>query len=139
MTKRDDRETRAWDSFKRSIDQSKLKVLRIENLYSGEGMPDVIGINRKGTVFWIENKALEEWPARASTMPLKNSFEAGQLGFGRAWRFWNGISFVLLRVGKDQYMLLDPNQPLDSMTGKELIESAYQLGKKEIIAYLEEL
>ena len=134
-----DKEQRAWDSVSRSIDQSKLKALRIENLYSGEGMPDVLCINRKGTVVWIENKALEAWPARASTAPLRTAFEAGQLAFGRAWRFWNGNSFVLLRVGKDQYMLMNPELPLDSMTKSELIGAAVQLGKKEIIEYLETL
>ena len=132
-------EQKSWDSFSDSIDQRKLKALRIENLYSGESMPDVLGINRKGTVFWIENKALEKWPARASTFPMKDSFEPGQLTFGRMWRFWKGHSFVLLRVGKNQYILLNPIRELHLMTQQELIETSCHLGKLEILEYLESL
>jgi hypothetical protein len=133
------KEQKAWDSFSGSIDQKKLKALRIENLYSGESMPDVLCISRKGTVFWIENKALEAWPARATTAPMKNSFEAGQLTFGRMWKFWGGNSFVLLRVGKDQYILLNPDLPLNSMTQEEIIKSTIYLGKDVILNYLESL
>ena len=134
-----EREQKAWDSVSRAIDQRKLKALRIENLYSGDGMPDVLCINRKGTVCWIENKALAEWPKRDTTFPMKESFEPGQLAFGRMWKFWGGNSFVLLRVGKDQYILLNPDLALNMMTKGELILSAIQLGKTEIIEYLEQL
>jgi hypothetical protein len=132
------KEQKAWDTFSRGIDQRELKALRIENLYSGDGMPDVLCINRQATVFWIENKALEDWPARESTRPMRESFEPGQLGFGRMWKAWNGLSFVLLRVGT-RYFLLDPDDPLDMMTQEEILSNCLVEGKNDIIAYLERL
>jgi hypothetical protein len=132
-------EQKSWDSFSGAIDPRKIKAIRIENLYNGDGMPDVLCINRRGTVFWIENKAIEEWPKRESTFPMKNSFEPGQLTFGRMWKFWGGLSFVLLRVGKSQYIILDPDLPLDSLTQHELITQSYFLGKDVIMNYLESL
>jgi hypothetical protein len=131
------REQKSWDTFSKAFDPRQVKPYRIENLYSGDGMPDVLLINRSGTVFWIENKAIEYWPARSTTLPLRNSFEPGQLGFQRQWREWHGIAFTLLRVGLDYY-LLDPDEPLDKMTRAELIERATVCaGKTEIATYLE--
>lgn len=110
--------------------------MRVENLI-GNSTPDVLCINRRGVVFWIENKALEAWPVRAETKPLRTAFEPGQLAFGRDWRNWRGLSFVLLRVGLEYY-LLNPDDPLDSMTKHELMTLSMN-GKKEIIEYLEGL
>jgi hypothetical protein len=133
------REQKSWDAFSKAFDPRQLKPFRIENLYSGSGMPDVLLINRRGTVFWIENKAIENWPVRATTKPLRDAFEPGQLGFQRQWREWHGIAFTLLRVGLDYY-LLDPDEPLDEMTREELVELAViQHGKTEIATYLENL
>lgn len=92
----------------------RLHMKRVENSV-GEAMPDTICINRWGTVIWVENKCLDDWPARATTLPLKRSFEKGQLGFARQWNDWKGHSFVLLRVAKE-YMLLNPKEDLQNMT-----------------------
>lgn len=103
-----------------------------------DGMSDVIGQNRRGVVFWIENKALPEWPARHTTFPLVDSFEPGQIPFMRQWKWWNGHAFVLLRVGLD-FLLLDPNMDLKAMTALELIHGATRQGKLAICEYLERL
>lgn len=100
----------------------RLHMKRIENSV-GEAMPDVIGINRYGTVFWLENKYLESWPVRATTIPLKKAFEKGQLGFARQWTDWKGHSFILLRVA-EEYMLLNPMEDLQNMTAAAIYAKA---------------
>jgi hypothetical protein len=101
-------------------------------------MSDVIGINRRGTVFWIENKALAEWPARSTTLPLRDAFEPGQIPFMRQWKWWKGHAYVLLRVGIDYY-LLDPCMDLKEMTALELIHGATLVGKTAIQNHLESI
>lgn len=99
------KEQLAWENFAKHIN-GRLNCKRVENQIN-DGMSDVTGINRNGTAFWIENKALEAWPKRASTQPLRGVFEPGQIPFLKEWRSWGGRSFVLLRVGKE-YLLLNP-------------------------------
>lgn len=112
-----------------------LQMHRIENSI-GEALPDVVGINRIGSTFWLELKYLEEWPKRASTLPLRTSFERGQLGKLRMWRDWNGNAFVLLRVSKD-FILLNPSHPLKDMTQAEIMSmAALIVGKHNVINYL---
>jgi len=129
------KEQRSWDTFSKAIDPKSLKCIRIENLYS-DGIPDVIVQNRRGATIWIENKALDCWPVRATTKPLRTAFEAGQLAFGRDWINWGGHAFVLLRVGLD-YFLLDPACDLKDLTRDEIETGAVSVGKQEIIGYLE--
>ena len=107
-------------------------------------MPDVVGINSCGAVFWLELKALREWPKRAATVPLKNKFEKGQLTFARRWNIMNGNSFVLLRVEKTFYLFKPIHRTdsgnLDSLTQSELIANSLLIGKpSEIVEYLENL
>ena len=77
------KEQRLWNNF-HDIARGSLNMHRIENMIS-DGMADIIGINRIGTAFWLELKALDKWPARDSTCPLKGKFEKGQLPFLREW------------------------------------------------------
>lgn len=127
----------AWDNFSGSVPPAVLKLWRVENLCV-TGMSDVIGINSRGGVFWLENKALDDWPARSSTHPLRDSFEKGQLPFLRQWKWWQGNAFVLLRVGVDFY-LLDPEDKIEEMTKGQLIASSLAVGKVAIYNLLEEL
>lgn len=130
-------EQRSWDSFRGIVDGSRLKVFRVENMCV-DGMSDVVGINRSGVVFWCENKAIEEWPAKPGTFPLRDAFEPGQIPFMRQWKWWKGHAFVLLRV-KIDYYLLDPNFNLHQMTALELINSAILVGRRAICEHLERL
>lgn len=114
-----------------------MRAWRVENQVIA-GMSDVININIKGTVFFVENKALIAWPIRTATYPLRTAFEPGQIPFMREWKKWKGHAFVLLRVEK-QYYLLDPNLPLDTMTKENLIEHAVLIGKETILDYFAEL
>lgn len=132
------KEQRAWDNFSGSIDRRRIRPLRVENLV-GDGTPDVICINRQGSAFWIENKALDAWPKRDTTYPLKGAFEPGQLPFAREWTDWRGWAFVLLRVAVKDWLLLDPMQPLEELTRFELESNAIRIGRDAIMKYLEEL
>jgi hypothetical protein len=135
------REKRAWQNFYEHVDTSKLNLRRIENII-GDGMPDVIGENRRGSVFWIENKAIEFWPKMDKTFPLKSVFEPGQVPFMRSWIQWGGNAFVLLRVGGakcSEFYLMTPH-PFDprEMTRLE-IESLSIVGRPAIRNHLENL
>jgi penicillin-binding protein-related factor A (putative recombinase) len=131
-------EQRAWDTLRAAVNPWDLLLHRIENQVM-EGTPDVIAITKKnGTVFWIENKALNDWPARKTTCPLADSFEPGQLPFMRQWKHWKGIAFVLLRVDKE-FFLLDPVLPLDKMVTTDIIANALVIGKKKVCEYIESL
>lgn len=116
----------------------RLIIRRIENSVA-EAMPDTIIQNRNGSMIWVENKYLEDWPVRETTLPLRNSFERGQLGFLRQSRDWKGHAFVLIRV-KDDFILLNPSHPLQEMTKGEIMSmAALVVGKDNIIRYLEQL
>lgn len=145
-------EQRSWDNFSKDIDGSRLTFHRVENLI-GNGMPDVVAVNTNACMFWIENKAIADWPARFSTKPLASGvFEPGQLGWARAWKWKGGESFVLLRVeseikgavgkpAKDverpfQFYLLDPSKKIEEMTRGELIYESVAKGKPEVLEYI---
>lgn len=131
------KEQLAYDSFASGC-LGVLRLERIENMV-GEAMPDVLGINRDGHVFWLELKALLDWPKRESTFPLKAKFEKGQLGFLCSWRSgWDGHAFLLLRVGT-VYYLIKPTMDLDKLTTSQLREAAVAFGKQACIEYLEKL
>lgn len=137
MSEQQKKEQRAWNTFRRSVKPRTVRAWRVENMVVA-GMSDVININAKGTVFWVENKCIENWPARTATYPLRTAFEPGQLPFCREWKKWKGHAFVLLRVEK-QYYLLNPDLPLDAMTKENLIRYALIEGKEKIIEFLEKL
>jgi len=127
------KEQLAYDSFKNSC-VGGLKLERIENQL-GQGMPDVLGTNRSGVVFWLELKALVEWPKRATTCPLKGKFEKGQLAFMAAHRTgWNGYAFVLLRVGP-VYFLLKPFIDLEDYTKDQLLYPHDLISKRVLVAF----
>lgn len=132
------KEQRAFITLK----DSSVGVLNLKRIETSttSGMPDVKGINRKGASFWIEMKALDEWPKRESTCPLKGAFEKGQLSFLCEWISWKGRSFVVLRVGVE-YHLFRPRLDLERLTKAELLDPSVCLatGKKEVIEYLKEL
>lgn len=133
-------EQRSWDTFKSHIRPAHLRAKRIEDM-AGDGTPDVIIQNTKGTVAWIENKALPAWPKRGDTLPLANAFEPGQVPFLRSWCQWGGHAFVLLRVETLHY-LLDPVSRLGDLreqTCNELVSGAIRSGTHNIIEYLERL
>jgi penicillin-binding protein-related factor A (putative recombinase) len=140
------KEQRAWDALKKHADNSGVRFWRVENLMVS-GMPDLVGVNRNGATFWIEMKALDCWPARESTRPLRTSFEPGQIPFMKEWITYGGTAFVLLRVNAYQnefdWLLLDPKggKDLVDMTRDELTRSSVciDIGPRGIIKYLEGL
>lgn len=137
------KEQRLWDSFSGAA-KGRLHLTRIENQL--QSVPDVIGINDIGTVFWLELKALDEWPKRESTKPLLGSFERGQLPFMRAWESRGGFAFVLLRITSPfEWLLLRVPHgayapDLRQMTREQLLDHAAEVseaGPLPIITHLQ--
>lgn len=120
--------------------ESVLKLQRIESM-TGDGVPDVIGTNRKGRGFWLEMKFFESWPARATTLPFKSAFEKGQQSFLTSWSDWKFSSFVLLKVDSEKaYYLVHPSLRLKEYTKHEILAMVAASGSiNHIIKYLEEL
>jgi penicillin-binding protein-related factor A (putative recombinase) len=133
-------EQKAWDVFKRHTDAAALRLWRVENI-TVQGMSDLIGINRIGTAFFIEMKALDAWPKRESTKPLKNVFEPGQVPFMKEWRSYGGESYLLLRVGQDEWFLLNPKDVMElvEMTRRDIIAFSIRAGLSDIVIFLEAL
>ncbi|ABL96810.1 hypothetical protein BcepF1.079 [Burkholderia phage BcepF1] len=135
-------EQQLYDNFKKYAEHNLL-FHRVENLMMN-GMSDMIVQNKRGITAWVENKAIEAWPVRSNTVPLRRAFQPGQLGFLREWREWGGDSFVMLRVGKSansEYLLLDPRQPLDYMSQGQIRDRAVIVcgGMKDIVKFFEQL
>lgn len=135
-------EQKVWDAFKRNTDKdSELRFWRIENLVT-TGMADVYGRNRKGRDFWLENKALKDWPKRASTCPMRDVFEPGQVPFLKQICSWGGHAYVILRVESTQeWFMLHPKRgpELVEMTKLDMINNAEALGLQQIIQRLKDI
>jgi hypothetical protein len=127
------REVWAWNTFSKGIN-GNLITERVENL-CGNGMPDVVCQNSNGVTFWIENKDIEFWPKRPTTVVMSRTFEPGQLGWARQWNWRGGYSFVLARI-EMEYYLFDPSKKIEEMTRHELVACAIRIGKADILEYL---
>ncbi len=98
-------EQRLWDRFRSSLG-SKIRLERVENIVT-VGMPDVISLV-EASVCWVELKAVEDYPARASTQVLgdKRGLSREQRNWHLDWARWGGVSFVLIGVGsRDLYLI----------------------------------
>lgn len=131
----------AWDAFKRASVKSNVAFWRIENLH-GDGMSDVYCMNMHGTSAWLEFKALERWPIRAGTFPLKGKFEPGQIPFLLTISSRKGNAWVVLRVGSDEWFFLPPmtagGRP-DEITQGEIRSYNIALNLKHFLIMLEDL
>ena len=117
----------------------RLNIHLVEN-QMGQGMSDMICINRRGTVVWLEAKHLDVWPKRETTLPLRLVFEPGQVPFLKEWVSWSGQAFVLLRAEGELYLLFPKGKfDLVDMTQAEIKEFAVQTGAKDIIEFLESI
>ena len=131
----------AWDAFKRASVKSNVAFWRIENLH-GDGMSDVYAMNMHGTSAWMEFKALETWPVRNTTCPLKGAFEPGQIPFLQTIASRKGNAWVVLRVGKDDWSFIPPHcggKRPDELTQLEIRSYNIALTLKHFLIMLEDL
>lgn len=132
------KESKARDKFRKES-EGRIKVKLVENQAS-QSTSDSAAINRRGNMFWLEFKALDDWPKRATTYPLKDAFRPGQIPFMKEWISWQGRAYVVLKVASD-WLLLRPNTLIDGglpyMTQSELREHATAIGLASIIDFLE--
>lgn len=131
------KEQRAYKAFQ-DASVGVLNVKRVENQV-GDGMSDIVAQSHYGFDIWLEVKALEELPKRATTAVLRGEFRPGQLPFLREKISWGGHGFALLRVGRD-WFLLDPTADPEAITKAELTTKAIAYGSVAMIVnYLENL
>lgn len=118
-------EQRLWDRFRSALG-SRIRLERVENVVT-VGMPDVISLV-DAAVRWVELKAVEDYPARASTPVLgdKKGLSRDQRNWHLDWARWGGTSFALIGVGsRDLYLI--PGRLADhinKMNRQELIDFA---------------
>jgi len=127
----------AWDNFKGAV-RGRLNCYRVENQIA-EAMPDVVGQNKNGATFWLELKAINIWPKRASTPVLRGKFEPGQIPWAVQWNQWGGNAFILAKISS-VYYLLQPELNMDLVPGSDFERLIIAHGHAgNIVSYLESL
>lgn len=76
---------------------------------SAKGIPDV-SFGSRGTHGWIELKFLKDWPKRANTIVKLGHFSLEQKNFLVLRGMQAGHCFMLLRVGRAEWLLYDHTQ-----------------------------
>lgn len=99
-------EQRLWSRARVNLAAHKVWMERVENLVS-VGTPDVHGVAR-GRAFWMENKAVDAAPARATTALLRRdrNLSREQINWHVDYTRMGGNSFVLIGVGSHEAFLL---------------------------------
>jgi hypothetical protein len=99
------KEQRLWDTLKRQTDGSSLWLQRIENLCVA-GMPDVLAVNGRGDLKWVELKACDV-PKRGSTALLgdRSGLNPAQRGWHLKAASMNVQTWVLVRAGKEHFLV----------------------------------
>jgi hypothetical protein len=117
---------------------SELHAQAIENS-AGVGTPDVWT-----SAGWIELKELDGWPKRPTTKVKINHFTEEQRGWQRKHDFLGNRAFVLIKVGRLEWLLLDgvwAAVHINYCTRQELIQESILyfssgLKKKELLECL---
>lgn len=91
-------ESAMWDSIRPVL--KKFDPVRIESPIT-PGIPDV-----NYSQGWIELKYVERWPPRGGPLRIDH-FTKEQRGFLVKRRKAGGRAFLLLKVGKDEWLLFD--------------------------------
>lgn len=94
-------EQRLWDRMRAAFKEHGVLAHRIENIV-GEGMPDVVAA-RRGSVTFIELKATEYAPARASTPLLgkQRGLSAAQLNWHHDWNAAGCSTLIVIGVAQE--------------------------------------
>lgn len=119
-------EAALWNTFRERLNElgNACHYQRFEDSIS-EGIPDV-NVCVGGNELWYEMKFLPEWPKREST-GVKIKFQPGQVPWLTLGERAGRECYVLLRVGKTEYLLFNTGFRMlgrGIMTRKELYELA---------------
>ena len=120
---------------------SELDAVPVENP-ACPGTPDVWTL-----AGWIELKELDSWPVRETTTVKIPHFTVRQRGWLKRNWFRGGLSFVIIKVGRLEWLLLDgywAAENIGKSTRAELVESAIRhfsngLDKKELLRCLQDI
>jgi hypothetical protein len=130
------KEQRLWDRMRRAVG-GEVRLERVENVVA-VGMPDVVALF-EGRSTWIENKAVEDYPARPTTRVLGNTIglSRDQMNWHHDWHRWGGKSIIVVAVGLDVYAfdgaLADH---VNSMTKEEMEAAAFARDFPRLITFL---
>ena len=103
-----------WNNVRNKL---PLKMYRVENS-CGKGMPDVHFIQGKKSG-WIELKFLEKWPRDK----INSGLTLNQSMWSKEYRKAGGLSYVLLRIGREFTCLIVDSEALyNRPSRKEFME-----------------
>jgi hypothetical protein len=120
-----------WSSHVRKYWHQKSRgwtALKVQDSYNG-GLFDTIDC-WEGRVVAIELKWIEHWPARATTVVLKDQSEGGlglspeQRRWLEIWRDGRGLSYVMLGVAREWFLFSLDMVPKGGTTGLECYRTA---------------
>ena len=92
-------EQRMWEALRPVM--KPLDPVRIESGATGSGIPDVNYV-----AGWVELKAAERWPPREGPLRVDH-FTTEQRTWLRRRNLAGGKAFLLLKVGKSEWLLFD--------------------------------
>lgn len=99
------KEQRLWDRMRRAL-TGKVRLERIENVVS-VGTPDLLCL-ANGKTSMVELKAVEDWPARATTRVLgSQGLSVDQKNWHHDWTRNGGTSFIIIGVGKIEVFAME--------------------------------
>ena len=104
-----------------------LKAFSVENGHCFPGTPDVCYVGG-----WIELKELDKFPVRPTTPVRVRHFTPEQRAWHVSWEHHGGVSWVLLKVGKFDWLLFRGTVAADILgrTVRSELESAATLVMK---------
>lgn len=92
------KEQQLWDAMRRGVNSAEVRLERLENLAS-VGMPDIVALSF-GRVTMVENKAVHEFPKRASTRVFgADGLSIAQRNWLLDWTRHGGESLIVAGVG----------------------------------------
>ena len=114
-----------WAQLRPLLKRSELIFQRIESHSTNAGIPDLVFADGKKVGF-IELKFLKDWPKRETTPVRIRTFTPYQRSFLTKWsKFGSGTCFLLLRVGKKEFLVFDTFVGIGELTKQEMIEKAW--------------
>jgi len=96
-------EGRMWQTLRPLL--AGLDPQRIESPGTAQGIPDV-----NLAQCWVELKYLPAWPKRATTIVRHEHWTVDQINWHRARSLAGGRCYLLLKVGKNDWLLFEGRQ-----------------------------
>lgn len=129
-------EQRLWDRMRRALN-GKARLERVENVVH-VGTPDLLALVN-GITTPIELKAVEDYPARATTRVLGDKgLSNDQRNWHKDWQKWGGRSLIAVGVGSRDLFIIPGKRADDvnEMTAMQLAEASVARDAVELLIVL---